>query len=337
MAVPNRRLDPPAPPAAPRRYTIDPTTVSLTTALGVGWLVIAVIVAGWAGGGGVSRGFVGAAAAAAAGAAHLVIASRRKANGIEVAGHGFRAPTPEAAWLSWSAVRAIQVQRIRQRLVLRGDGGRALAVLSFRLGGFAQAVDDVVAACPDAVPDRPRPVTFRQPLLGRLAAGAAIVVLLGMLTGVAYTIGAAVGGAAGLAAGLAVALLAMLAIALQVRRDLGARPVAVTIDDDGITGRAGGRTWHVARADLRAVRLLVKRQVSTRGGDVFVLDVAAADHAHRTRSILPRWTDPLAVLATARPLVAPPGESPTPTPPPPSGSAPSARSDRPYRARRPRR
>lgn len=311
MAVPHDALVTPGVAAAPRRYTIDPTAVSLATALGIGWLVIAVIIAGWAVGGAVDggvsvAGLVGGAAAAAAGAAHLVLAARRKANGIEITPHGFRAPTPEAAWLPWSAVRAIQVQRIRQQLVLRGDGGRALAVLSFHLGGFARAVDDVLAACPLAVTARPRPVTFRQPLPARLAAGAYVVVLLAMLIGGAYTVGAALGGAAGLAVGLAVGLGGLLVIALQSRRDFGARPITVTIDDDGITGRAWGDSWHVARADVRAVHLSVKRQASTRGGDVFVIDVVATDHARRTRSILPRWTDPLVVLTTARSLIAPP-------------------------------
>ncbi len=310
MTVSHDALVTPAAPDVPRRYTIDPTAVSLATALGIGWLVLAVIIAGWAVGGRVdgvrASGLVGAAAAAAAGAAHLVLASRRKANGIEVARHGFRAPTPEAAWLPWSAVRAMQVRRIRQQLVLRGDGGRALAVLSYHLGGFARAVDDVLAACPDAVPARPRPVTFRQPLSARLVAGAYVVVLLAMLIGGAFTVGAALGGAAGLAVGLAVGLGGLWVIALQVRRDYGNRPVAVTIDDNGINGRAGGRSWHVARAEVRAVHLCVKRRASTRGGDVFVIDVVATDHARRTRSILPRWTDPLVVLATARSLVTPP-------------------------------
>ncbi|MCC7018563.1 MAG: hypothetical protein IT332_02330 [Ardenticatenales bacterium] len=88
----------------------------------------------------------------------LVMARRTARYGFEHGPAGFRNPKPNAEWRPWSAVETVRVRR--GEIVLLDDAGRRLAGFSSMMEGFQDALDDVMAACPHAVPTASLPATF---------------------------------------------------------------------------------------------------------------------------------------------------------------------------------
>ena len=188
----------------------------------------------------------------------LVAARRTARYGFEHGPLGFRNPMPNAEWRPWSEVDTVRVRR--GEVVLLDDAGRRMAGFSIVVEGFQDALDEVMAACPSAVPVPPLPVTFD----GRAARGGRIRWVAGVLSALVFAVGggllASYGGAPGALAAFAVVTIGVLAglapLAYAGYRKSRDAIIETTVDAAGITIRTREDDLRIEREAVRDVRVV---------------------------------------------------------------------------------
>lgn len=188
-----------------------------------------------------------------------LVTSRRIARyGFEHGPSGFRNPKPNAPWQPWSAVETVRVRR--GEIVLLDDAGRRLAGFTIMLEGFQDALDDVMAACPHAVPVVPLPATFD----GRSTMGRRMRWVAGVLGALVFAVGGGLIASYGVGPGAPVAfavvtigVLAGLApLAYAGYRKSREAIVETTVDAAGITIRYRQDERRIEGEAIRDVRVV---------------------------------------------------------------------------------